>query len=130
MNPHDATDHGLEELEEKASRGEPWKYPTKPHEEWDPAMPNPLVIRVTGISNGVSNGDELTFLNGVDKTGKKWSRIIGSRVLRDVLLDGIITEWSDDKQAYVETARVGQVRAGERVSIRWKGFATIKSGEH
>jgi hypothetical protein len=131
MSEHNNTlDAGLEDLEESANRGEPWKYPTKPTEEWDPGMPNPLVIRVAGLSTGVVNGDELTFVNGHDKTGKKWSRTVGSKVLRAVLLDGIISEWDDDRQAYVEVRRVGPVRPGERVSILFRGFTTIKTGEH
>jgi hypothetical protein len=126
----DPFDAGLEELEEAVNRGEPWKYPTKPDEEWDPAMPNPLVLRVTGLSTGSVRGEELTFLNGVDVRGKKWSRLIGSKSLRDVLLDGVISEWDDERQAYVEIARVGPVAPGERVVLTFRGFTTIKSGEH
>ena len=73
----------------------------------DRAMPNPLVIRATGISTGTIKGDELSFLNEVDARGKKWSRIIGTKSLRDGLIDRVISEWDDERQAFVETARVG-----------------------
>jgi hypothetical protein len=129
-NLPDERDDDLEALEEAANRGEPWKYPTKPGEDMDPSMPNPLVIRATGISTGNVNGDELNFLNGLDARGKKWSRIIGSKSLRDVLLEGIISEWNDEQHAFVETARVGPVRPGERVVLTFRGFSTLKSGEH
>jgi hypothetical protein len=126
----EAYDAELEALEESLDRGEPWKYPTKPDEVMDPAMPNPLVIRATGISTGTIKGEELSFLNGVDARGKKWSRIIGSKSLREGLIDGVISEWDEGRQAYVETARVGPVESGEKVVLTFRGFSTIKSGEH
>lgn len=128
---HDESrDPELEALEESLDRGTPWKYPTKPDEQMDPDMPNPLVIRATGISTGTIGHDEVKFLNGVDARGKKWSRIIGTRSLRDVLLDGVLSEWDDEQQAFVEAARVGQVQRGERVALTFRGFTTIKSGEN
>ena len=121
-------DPELEALEEALDRGEPWKYPTKPGEPIDPAMPNPLVIRVTALTTGTVNGEEAQFLNGVDSRGKKWSRLLGSIPLRKPLIEGAIEKWDDDQQAFVETARVGAVRAGERVAIKFRGFRTLKSG--
>ncbi len=124
----DGRDEELAQFEEGLDRGEPWKYPTSPGDEMPTGMPNPLVIRVTGVSTGTVKNEELKFLNGVDANGKRWSRILGSKSLRETLLDGIISEWSDAKQAFVETGRVGEVRPGERVAIRFRGFSTIKSG--
>lgn len=126
----DGRDAELARYGEELDRGEPWRYPTNPGDEMPAGMPNPLVIRVTGISTGTIKGEELRFLNGVDADGKRWSRILGSRTLRETLLDGIISEWSDEKQAYVETGRVGEVRPGERVAIRFRGFSTIQTGAH
>lgn len=123
-------DDELSQLEQSLDRGQPWKYPTKPGEEMDPGMPNPLVIRVTGLSTGIVKGEELTFLTGVDARGKKWSRIVGSKSLRDTLLAGITSEWSDERQAFVEIGRVGQVKSGERVALTFKGFSTIATGAH
>ncbi len=130
MSIDDSHDDALARYEEELAVGEPWKYPTTPGDEMPAGMPNPLVIRVTGISTGTVKGEELRFLNGTDSDGKRWSRILGSKTLRETLLDGIISEWSDAKQAFVETGRVGEVRPGERVAIRFRGFSTIKSGPH
>ena len=108
-------DAELEAYEESLDHGTPWKYPTKPDEEMDPAMPNPSVTRAVGLSTGKVNGEELTFYTGLDKSGKKWSRIVGTKSLKDALIDGIISEWDDERQAFVEVARVGPVREGDRV---------------
>jgi len=98
----------------------------------DPAMPNPLVSRACdpAITTGPVNGEELSFYNGVDARGRKWSRIIGSKALREGLLEGVISEWDDERQAYVEVARVGPVRPGEKVAITFRGFSTIQNGPH
>ena len=130
MSIDDSHDDALARYAEEIDRGEPWKYPTTPGDEMPAGMPNPLVIRVTGISTGTVKGEELRFLNGTDSDGKRWSRILGSKTLRETLLDGIISEWSDEQQAFLETGRVGEVRPGERVAIRFRGFATIQSGLH
>ncbi len=128
MSIDDNHDDALARYEEELDRGEAWRYPTSVGDEMPAGMPNPLVIRVTGVSTGTIKGESLQFLNGVDAKGKRWSRIIGSKTLRETLLDGIISEWSDEQQAYVETGRVGEVRPGERVALRFRGFSTIKSG--
>jgi hypothetical protein len=124
--PH--RDDELEAFEDEQDRGVPWIYPRDPAEPMADDMPNPLVVRANGLTTGVVKGEEVTFLNGVDTAGKKWSRLLGAKALKDVLIDGVQSEWDDDRQAFVETGRIGPVQPGELVSILFKGWREVASG--
>jgi hypothetical protein len=108
------TDSRFDEAEGELSRGEPWRY-----READ--APNPLTIEATGWSTGHTKHGEAEFLNGVDRDGNPWSVLVGSTVLRRRLIEGEVSEWDDERSAYVVTGNEGRVQPGEVVSIKYLG---------
>jgi hypothetical protein len=122
-------DDELAAFAEEQDHGTPWIYPVKDGDPWDPGMPNPLVVRVTGISDGTNKrGEPLTFLHGFDTAGERWSRILGTRALREELVEGVQKEWNDELKSYVETGRIGPVQPGDLVSILYRGHRKVMNG--
>lgn len=105
----------------EVDRGEPWRY----REE---GAPNPLVIEVTGWSNGHTQHGSAEFLLGADRDGRKWSVLVGSTVLRRRLIDGEVSEWNDERGCYVVTNIEGRVQPGEIVALKYKGDRQGTSG--
>jgi hypothetical protein len=107
-------DNVFDEAEADVERGEPWKF-----REDD--APDPLTIQVTGWSTGRTALGEAEFMQGVDRSGKAWSVLVGSVVLRKALIEGLVEEWDDALRKYVVTDTLGRVQVGEVVSIKWTG---------
>ncbi len=101
-------DSRFDEAEADVDRGEAWRY-----REGD--APNPLTIRVTGWSTGHTKHGEADFLSGVDRDGKVWSVLVGSVVLRERLIEGLVAEWDEQESRYVVTETLGRVQPGEVV---------------
>jgi hypothetical protein len=108
-----------DEAEAEITRGDPWRFR-------DPEAPNPLTIRATGWSHGFTKHGEADFLNGTDRDGNEWSVLVGALVLKKGLIEGEVSEWSDEQRAYVVVGTLGRVQSGEIVSIRFKG--DVESG--
>jgi hypothetical protein len=115
-------DERFDEAEAEINRGEPWRFR-------DADAPNPLTILATAWSQGHTKHGEAEFLNGVDRTGGAWSVLVGSLVLRRRLVDGEVTEWDDDRKAFVVAATEGRVQPGEVVSIKYLGDKESASGK-
>jgi hypothetical protein len=115
----------LERLEQKLDRGEIWRY----DEPMPDGMPNPLVTVSLGLSDGIINGEPVKFYKGLDRSRKKWSRLLGAQILKDRLIDGIEAEWNEDQGRFVETRRVGPVQPGELVAILFTGFRLNPKGQ-
>lgn len=116
------TDNRFDEAEAEVDRGEPWRYR-------DPDAPNPLTILVTGWSRGHTKHGEADFLNGTDRDGKAWSVLVGALVLHKRLILGEVSEWDDDRHAFVVTANEGRVLPGEVVSIKFFGDKESANGK-
>ena len=102
------------EIEAEVDRGEPWMFR-------DPAAPNPLTLEVSGLSTGFTKFGEATWLNGIDRAGKKWSILLGGIVLNKKLIDGLIEKWDEASRQYVVVETLGPVKPGEMVSIKYLG---------
>jgi hypothetical protein len=99
-HPYDAR---FDEAEAEINAGEPWLFR-------DPDAPNPLTIQAVSWSTGITKIGEAEFLNGVDREGKRWSVLVGCVVLTKRLVDGLVEEWDDDKQAFAVVETLGRVR--------------------
>ena len=108
------TDDRFAEAEAEVDRGESWRY----REE---GAPNPLTILVTEWVNGHTRHGDAEFLVGVDREGKKWSVLVGATVLRRRLIDGEVSEWDDERQAYVVVRTEGRDQPDDVVSIKFLG---------
>jgi hypothetical protein len=109
----EAYDPRFDEAEGEITRGNPWRFREN--------GPNPLTIRATGWTNGHTKHGDAEFLHGVDRDGNGWSVLVGSTVLKRRLIDGEVSEWDDDRKAYIVTAVLGRVAEGEVVSLRFLG---------
>jgi hypothetical protein len=107
-------DPRFDEAESDVDHGTAWRYR-------EPDAPNPLTILATGWSTGMTKLGEAEFLQGIDREGKSWSVLVGSVVLTKRLIEGIESEWDDDKKDFVVTATLGRVKPGEVVSIKYLG---------
>jgi hypothetical protein len=114
-------DPRFDDAEAELRRGDAWKYR-------QPDTPNPLTILVTGWSSGHTKHGLTDFLNGTDRDGKAWSVLVGSLVLRKRLIDGEVSEWDADRNAFVVTNMEGRVQPGEMVSILYTGDKEGASG--
>jgi hypothetical protein len=110
------TDHDprFDDAEAELRRGEAWRYR-------EDGAPNPLTLKATGWSSGHTKHGQAEFLNGTDRDGKPWSVLVGSTVLRKRLIDGEVSEWDDERQAFVVTKTIGRVEVGEVVSLLYLG---------
>lgn len=107
-------DSRFDEAEADVDHGTPWKYR-------DPDAPNPLTVLAAGWFTGHTRLGEAEFLQGTDRGGKKWNVLVGGSILTKRLLDGVVEEWDDEKQAFVAIKTEGRVQPGEVVSIKYKG---------
>ena len=107
-------DNRFDEAEAEVDHGAPWRFR-------EPDAPNPLTIQATGWSTGITKLGEAEFLQGVDRTGKQWSVLVGSVVLTKYLIDGTVEEWDDERKAFVIVKTLGRVKPGEVVSIKYVG---------
>jgi hypothetical protein len=107
-------DPRFDEAEAEVDRGEPWLYR-------EPDAPNPLTIEATSWSTGHTKLGEAEFLNGVDRAGKRWSVLVGGVVLTKRLVEGLVEEWDEEKQGFAVVDVLGRVKAGEVVSMKYKG---------
>jgi hypothetical protein len=115
-------DTRFDDAESELRRGDAWRYR-------EAGAPNPLTIQVTGWSSGHTKHGEAEFLNGVDREGNPWSVLVGSMVLKRRLIDGEVSEWDDERGAYVVTSSQGRAEAGEVVSIKYLGDRESASGK-
>jgi hypothetical protein len=108
-------DSRFDAAESEVDRGNPWRF-----KEED--APNPLTIEAIEWSEGTTKLGAAEWLNGTDKHGVRWSILVGPAVLKKHLVDGLIERWDEDRQAYVEVDRLGRVKPGEIVSIKYLGM--------
>jgi len=83
--------------------------------------PNPLTIEATDWSTGHTKLGEAEFLNGTDREGKKWSVLVGSRIMQKHLIEGLVEEWDGEAGEFVVVETQGRVKPGEFVSIKYLG---------
>jgi hypothetical protein len=107
-------DSRFDEAEAEIDHGTSWLFR-------EPDAPNPLTIKATGWSTGMTKLGEAEFLNGVDRDGKKWSVLVGSVVLTKKLIEGLVEKWDDDKKVFVVVETLGRVQPDEVVSIIYLG---------
>ena len=107
-------DDRFDAAEADVDRGTPWMFR-------EPDAPNPLTIAAADWSTGHTKLGEAEFLNGVDRTGKRWSVLVGCVVLRKTLIEGLVEEWDDERRAFVVAKTLGRVRPGEVVSMKYLG---------
>jgi hypothetical protein len=107
-------DSRFDDAEAEVDRGESWRF----REE---GVPNPLTLKVTGWSSGHTRHGEAEFLIGTDRAGKKWSVLVGATVLRRRLIDGEVSEWDEERQAFVVVRVDGRAAVGDVVSIMYLG---------
>jgi hypothetical protein len=107
-------DSRFDEAEHDVDHGAPWMFR-------EPDAPNPLTIKATAWSQGVTRLGEAEFLQGIDREGKKWSVLVGSVVLTKRLVEGLVEEWDDEKGEFVVVRTEGRVQPGEVVSIKYIG---------
>jgi hypothetical protein len=104
----------FDEAEADVDRGTPWMFR-------EPDAPDPLTIQATGWSTGYTTLGEAEFLNGTDRSDKKWSVLVGSVVLTKRLIEGLVEEWDNDLGKFVVVETLGRVQVGEVVSIKYVG---------
>jgi hypothetical protein len=114
VNTNTEVDPRFDDAEAELRRGMAWKYR-------EPGAPNPLTLIVTGWSEGHTKHGPAEFLNGIDRDGNAWSVLVGSTVLKKRLIDGEVSEWDNDRQAFIVTDMQGRVAPGDVVSIRYLG---------
>ncbi len=114
MDSNTTYDSRFDEAEADVERGEPWRFR-------EDGAPNPLTIEATGWSSGHTRLGDAEFLNGVDRSGKKWSVLVGGTVLRKRLVDGLVEEWDDEADKFAVVKTEGRVQPGEVVSIKFLG---------
>jgi hypothetical protein len=107
-------DPRFDEAEAEVDRGDAWL----PRED---GMPNPLTIVAVDWSSGTTSIGPAEWLNGRDRDDRRWSILVGSTILKKRLIEGVIEEWNDDEQRFVEVGREGKVKPGELVSLKFKG---------
>jgi hypothetical protein len=118
-------DPAFDEAESEVERGEPWMF------REDGAV-NPLTIKASSPqcwSTGHTKYGEATFLSGYDRTGKRWSILIGAISLKKPLLEGLVEKWDDDAQGYVVVETLGPVQPGEIVSLKYTGEGENSAGQ-
>ena len=107
-------DSRFDEAEAEVDRGEPWK----PKEE---GAPNPLTILAEEwVSISTDYGDT-ELLVGRDRDGKRWSVLAGKAILKKLLIDGVVEEFDEAQNAFVQKEVLGKVEPGEVVSIKFLG---------
>src|SRR6266540_3503283 len=99
-------DSRFDEAEADVDRGEPWMFR-------DPDTPNPLTIKATEWSTGVTKLGEAEFLQGIDREGKRWSVLVGTAVLQKRLIEGLVEEWDNVTQSFQVVETEGRVQPGE-----------------
>jgi hypothetical protein len=104
----------FDDAEADVDRGEPWLFR-------EPDAPNPLTIEATGWSKGHTRLGEAEFLNGTDRDGKKWSILIGGRIMQKRLIEGLVEEWDDKAGEFRVVETEDRVQPGEIVSIKYLG---------
>jgi hypothetical protein len=107
-------DPRFDEAEAETDRGRSWKFR-------EPGVPNPLTIIATQWTTGTTKLGEAEWLNGTDRSGERWSVLVGSAILRKRLIEGLVEEWDNDRNEFVVIDTLGKVRAGEVVSIKYLG---------
>jgi hypothetical protein len=112
MTSYDAR---FDEAEAEVDRGAPWK------PEDDPDLPNPLTILAEEWVEITTDYGDTELLVGRDRDGKRWSKLVGSTILRKLLIDGIVEAWDEGENAFVQKEVLGKVQPGEVVSMKYLG---------
>ena len=107
-------DSRFDEAEADVDYGSPWLYR-------EPDAPNPLTIQVVEWHEGTTKLGPAEFMQGIDRDGKRWSVLVGSVVLTKKLIEGLVEEWSEERDEFVVTETLGRVQPGEVVSIKYLG---------
>ena len=106
--------HAFDEAEADVDHGAPWRYR-------EPDAPNPLTIQATGWSTGTTKLGEAEFLSGIDRDGKQWSVLVGSRRPDQAADRGARRAVGRDTQGFRVVETLGRVQPGEVVSIKYLG---------
>jgi hypothetical protein len=102
-------------LADEFERGKPWN-PRK-----NPDDPNPLYGEAIKWSCGTTAHGEADFLSVRDDDGTLWSILVGTYRLRKDLLEGEVSEWDEERNAYAVVDVIGPVQASELLAIEYKG---------
>jgi hypothetical protein len=102
-------------LADEFERGKPWN-PRK-----NPDDPNPLYAAAVKWSRGTTAHGEADFLSVRDDDETLWSILVGTYRLQKDLLEGEISEWDENRNAYAVIDIVGPVQPGELLAIEYKG---------
>jgi hypothetical protein len=109
-------DKRFDEAELDVDRGSPWMFKEE-------GAPNPLTIEVEEWVEITTTYGAADLMIGRDRDRKRWSVLVGEKatILRKKLIDGIVEEFDEKQNAFVQTAVLGKVEPGEVVSIKFKG---------
>jgi hypothetical protein len=118
------TEHSARELlAEEFERSKPWN-PAK-----DESVPARLYCRGIGWDKRLTAHGEANFLTVRDDDGVLWSILVGDYKLRKSLLEGELSEWSDEAQGFVVTAVLGPVEVEEAFAIEYRGRRSYTNTE-
>jgi hypothetical protein len=114
----------VNELAAEFERGKPWT-PKK-----DGSHPRTLIGEVAGWSKGSTVHGPADFLTLRDRDGELWSIIVTNYKLKKALLDGEVSSWDDQQQAFIVLSNDGPVQPGDAVAIEFRGTKdfTTKDG--
>lgn len=112
-----------ESLAGEFERGKPWN-PRR-----NDSDPNPLYGQAVKWSRGTTAHGDADFLTLRDDDGEMWSILVGTYKLRKQLLEGEISEWDDERKAYVVRDTIGQVAPGELIAIEYRGEREFTNSE-
>jgi hypothetical protein len=104
-------------------RGKPWN-PRKNEDD-----PNPLYAAAVKWSKGTTAHGEADFLSVRDDDGTLWSILVGTYRLRKELLEGELSEWDSERNAYAVVDVIGPVQPGELLAIEYRGERTYVNKE-
>ncbi len=104
-----------DELAGDFERGQVWN-PRK-----NPDDPNPLYGMAVKWSSGTTAHGEADFLTLRDDDGTAWSILVGTFKLKKQLLEGEVSEWDEERNAFAVIRVDGPVEAGELVGIEFVG---------
>jgi hypothetical protein len=117
-------DGRFDEAEDEVDfRGTPWLFR-------DPDAPNPLTIEAFEWEERITKYGPAEFLLGRDRNGKKWSVLIGGKVLLKHMIEGLVEEWDGEAGEFVVVKTLGRVEAGEVVSIKYAGHRDGPNGPY
>jgi hypothetical protein len=110
----DTYDSRFDDAEAEVDRGNPWRFR-------EPDAPNPLTIVATDWTSGHTKLGEAEWLNGTDRDGKRWSILVGAKVLQKRLIEGVVEEWNPEAGRFETVDVQGKVKPREVVSLKYLG---------